>query len=177
MCQPPAAPAASSSPCSTLSCRTFSDLVGCHQAAPQAAGGGPAAPLSCGPWHQQHLQPQPWEEAHKVFNIQSHAGKNQQGEKTQHLSRHVYDSGRVMIDDTILLSLPALTRTISVALQVVFAPPPLAPATGQCPCLTFYVVSSSTPGERSSLARLSFFRLSNPTWMTKLSGSIPPDPP
>ena len=58
VCQPPAAPAASSSPCSTLSCRTFSDLVGCHQAAPQAAGGGTAAaPLSCGLRQQQHLQP------------------------------------------------------------------------------------------------------------------------
>ncbi len=86
VCQPPAAPAASSSPCSTLSCRTFSDLVGCHQAAPQAVRGGTAAPLSCGPWHQQHLQPRSWEEAHKVFKIQRHAGKNQKVKKPSHLS-------------------------------------------------------------------------------------------
>ncbi len=46
VCQPPAAPATSSSPCSTLSCRTFSVLVGFDHAAPQESMGGTSGPLS-----------------------------------------------------------------------------------------------------------------------------------
>ncbi len=134
MCQPPAAPAASSSPCSTLSCRTFSDLVSCHQAAPQAAGGGTAAPLSCGPRQQQHLQPKPWEEAHKVFNIhvQSHAGKNQKVKKPSHLSY--------------VNSLDDLDRPIR--------------STSTSTCAAVDVVDS----RRAVIPRLSFFRPLNPTW-------------